>query len=405
MSADISVIKSEAQYRDYLGAIEVLMAKDPAPESEDGRKLELLALLVETYEKERFPIAQPEPVEAILFRLEQQGLQQKDLVPILGTKSRVSEVLSGKRKLTIPMMRRLSAQLSIPIQVLVGSDESARDAGNESPVGLAREIIRRGWASSARVSAKNARDFIQRMINSAGSDQIALAHLRGSLPFGSLMESETTAIRLWIARVLVRSRDSVTRRGAFRAESIDLTILSELAKLSWFENGPALAIEYLSKLGIAVVVERQLPGGRIDGAATLDIDGTPVIGLTLRRDRLDIFWFTLLHECVHVIRHLSKNRDVFVDDVTEMNELDPYEVEADKLARDALIPLAIWRESEARRVRTPSAVRELSEQLRIHPAIIAGRIQRETGNYRQLASMVGQGEVGRALSERSASPA
>ncbi len=116
LHSKLSVIKTDAQYREYLSEIEQLIALDPEPSSPEGKHLELLALLVETYEKERYRIPLPNPIDAILFRLEQKGLQQKDLVPIIGSKGRVSEVLSGKRRLTIPMVRKLSAQLEIPAQ-------------------------------------------------------------------------------------------------------------------------------------------------------------------------------------------------------------------------------------------------------------------------------------------------
>ena len=113
MFSELSVIKSDTQYRAYLGEIGRLIVLDPEPTTSEGRRLELLALVVETYEKERYRIPLPNPVDAILFCLEQRGLQQKDLVPLIGSKSRVSEVLSGKRRLTLQMVRNLSAHLDI----------------------------------------------------------------------------------------------------------------------------------------------------------------------------------------------------------------------------------------------------------------------------------------------------
>jgi HTH-type transcriptional regulator / antitoxin HigA len=113
------IVKTDARHRRYLTEIARLMERDPTPDSAVGARLELLAKLVEDYEKVRFPIDKPDPVEAILFRMEQQGLRQKDIAAFLGGKNRASEILSRKRPLTIPMIRALSAHLQIPAELLV----------------------------------------------------------------------------------------------------------------------------------------------------------------------------------------------------------------------------------------------------------------------------------------------
>lgn len=87
----------------------------------EGNELEILSLLVEKYEDEHFPIKPSNPVEAIKFRMEQQGLQPKDLEPFIGGSGRVSEVLSKKRRLTLPMIRKLNAGLNIPLESLVNA--------------------------------------------------------------------------------------------------------------------------------------------------------------------------------------------------------------------------------------------------------------------------------------------
>lgn len=128
------IIKTEQQYRAYLGEVERLAADDPAPGTPDGDRLELLAKLVEDYEKERFKFERPDPVEAILFRMEEQGLRQKDLVPILGGKNRVSEILARKRPLTLAMVRALNESLKIPAELLVREpDARYRVRGTRKP--------------------------------------------------------------------------------------------------------------------------------------------------------------------------------------------------------------------------------------------------------------------------------
>ena len=111
------VVKTDVEYEKALARIDALMAaKRGTPE---GDELELLVTLVDLYEQRVHRIDLPDPISAIRFRMEQQGLRQKDLVPILGSKSRVSEVLSGKRPLTLKMIRALHAGLGIPAEVLV----------------------------------------------------------------------------------------------------------------------------------------------------------------------------------------------------------------------------------------------------------------------------------------------
>jgi HTH-type transcriptional regulator/antitoxin HigA len=115
----IRPIKTADDYRRALLRIEELM--EARPDSEAGTELDVLATLVEAYEEKHFPIEAPDPVEAILFRMEQMGLGRKDLEPLLGSKSRVSEVLNRKRDLSLSQIRKLHESLDIPLENLVGA--------------------------------------------------------------------------------------------------------------------------------------------------------------------------------------------------------------------------------------------------------------------------------------------
>ncbi len=117
------VIKTEADYDEALSRIEELMEMEETSEVVD--ELELLATLVELYEAEVYPIPPPDPIDALRFRMEQQGLKQKDLVPFMGSKSKVSEVLAGKRMLSLNMIRKLHEGLGMPLEVLLGPGEVA----------------------------------------------------------------------------------------------------------------------------------------------------------------------------------------------------------------------------------------------------------------------------------------
>lgn len=114
------IIKTDKQHKLYLREVERLAVNDPDPETEDGARLELLAKLVEDYELQRFKFEKPDPVDAIIFRMEQQGLKQKDIAGLFGGKNRASEVLARKRPLTLSMIRALHEKLEIPSEVLIG---------------------------------------------------------------------------------------------------------------------------------------------------------------------------------------------------------------------------------------------------------------------------------------------
>lgn len=113
----IAPIKNEKDYQKALDRLELVF--DAKKGTRKGDELEILSILIDKYENEKFPIEMPDPIEAIKFRMEQMGLKQKDLVELIGFKSRVSEIMSRKRKLTLDMIRKLHKTLHIPTEVLV----------------------------------------------------------------------------------------------------------------------------------------------------------------------------------------------------------------------------------------------------------------------------------------------
>jgi HTH-type transcriptional regulator/antitoxin HigA len=114
---DIQPIKTEADYAAALHEIEGLM--DAAPDTPEGDRLDVLVTLVEAYEAKHYPIAAPDPIAAIVHRMEALGLTRKDLEPLLGGRGRVSEVLARKRPLSLTMIRKLAKTLHIPAEVLI----------------------------------------------------------------------------------------------------------------------------------------------------------------------------------------------------------------------------------------------------------------------------------------------
>ncbi len=113
----IKPIKNEKDYQQALKRLEQIF--DAEKGTKEGDELEILSILIDKYESEHFPIEMPDPIEAIKFRMEQMGMKQKDLAEVVGFKSRVSEILNKKRKLTLDMIRKISTALHIPVEILV----------------------------------------------------------------------------------------------------------------------------------------------------------------------------------------------------------------------------------------------------------------------------------------------
>lgn len=113
----VKPLKTEEDYQRALQRLEDIF--DALPNTEEGDELEVLSILIDAYEKQHHPIDLPDPVEAIKFRMDQLSLKQKDLVAIVGFKSRVSEILNRKRKLNLDMIRKLNQSLQIPTEVLI----------------------------------------------------------------------------------------------------------------------------------------------------------------------------------------------------------------------------------------------------------------------------------------------
>lgn len=115
----LGVIKSGEQHKLYLERASELMQMDLKAGSQESDELELISLLIEDYEKKHFAIDPPDPIEAIKFRMEQTGMKRSELQRILGSRSRASEILSGKRKLSLGMIRKLHDSLGVPAEILI----------------------------------------------------------------------------------------------------------------------------------------------------------------------------------------------------------------------------------------------------------------------------------------------
>ena len=405
MTTVIKIIKNKKEHESAMNRIAELMASDPASGSVVGDELELLAHLVEDYEKKHHDVGLPTPLEAIQFRMEQQHLRPKDLIPYLGSASRVSEVLRGKRPLSMEMVRKLHTGLGISAEVLVQEPRSARKKPSQVSEQLSsavaklrpdvlREVCKRKWFVGFRGDFNQAKQkavSLWQEFLCFGTDPDALfafnrQSIRGKQPDNSF------ALLAWRTRIL-RVASTKKLRTKFDASEITDGYLRTLAAFSRVTEGPRLAIEELEKSGVAVVIEPHLPTTHLDGAAMKLPTGTPVIGLTLRFDRLDNFFFCLFHELGHVVKHIATGQaDLFLDDL-EQRSAERVEKEADAFAFKRLVPEREWQQFWEAGDFSPENVRRVAKRFGIHGAILAGRVRKEKNNYQILSRLVHEAKV------------
>jgi HTH-type transcriptional regulator/antitoxin HigA len=399
------VIKSDAEHAAALARLDELMAADPAPGTRESDELELLSLLVERYEEERFPLGLPDPVEAIRVRMQEEGLRPRDLAPYLGGANKVSEVLARKRPLTLKMIRALHEGLGIPAEVLLReSGGSLPDRGNVE-VGRFpwQEMAKRGWLEGLGVTPNAIKDAEEELYDrffGKFATLVRCAFYRHPPHVRAGVEMDTYALLAWTVQS-ARRAEAEPLTAAYRPEALDEDFARRLVQLSYLGEGPRLAKEFLAKAGVHLIVERHLPKTRVDGTALLLPHGTPVVALSLRHDRLDHFWFCLLHEVAHIKLHLKPgdgaNQEWFVDDF-DVSATEDVEEEADQWALDRLVPPEDWK-GDIKYRESPRDIIEAAERLRISPAIIAGRVRWETREYRRLSRLVGHGEARRHFPE------
>lgn len=396
-ASPIKPIRSEDDCQAALARVAALMDQDRTAEEDD--ELDVLVTLIEVFEARTHEIPAPDPIEAIKFRMDQLGMSRGDLAAILGGRSRVSEVLSGKQPLTLAMIRALHQHMEIPADLLIQDGCSLP----ETPEGIdidrlpLREMVKRGWIAADR-HLKDRREEIARDLITAAGGRAVLAGVQLRQGGGRRnARTDLPALQAWCLHVLGQARQ-MGLEGRCHPDTITLPFLRDLARLSVFDDGPRLARERLAGQGIALVVAPHLPRTYLDGAALWTPEGVPVVAMTLRYDRLDNFWFCLLHELAHLGRHRDQaDQGLFVDDLQIRGAPaameDVREQEADAWAQEALIPEEIWRAHPARHQPSVDNVLSLARQADVHPAIVAGRIRYERRSYRLLSQFVSSNKV------------
>ncbi len=383
------IIKTEEEYQEALDYLSTLMNAEPgSPQEED---LELFAMLIEQYEKEQYPIDLPDPVEAILFRMDQQGLTRKDLQPYIGSQSKVSEVLSRKRPLSLNMVRAIHEGLDIPYEVLLKEPgRELKEQKYDPRIYPFAEMLKRGYFMGFSGSLAEAREYGEELLEKFFGVFKSMS-IERALCRNSDNPMDEYALAAWQARVMALAGE--ISLPAYQPEQITVEFARAVIRLSYLGEGPRLAQELLHKRGIPFIILPHLPKTYLDGACFCMPDGRPVIGLTLRHDRLDNFWFTLAHELAHVILHLKTPGRAFFDEIEHgvHHSCSPEEIDANQLASDLLIPTAIWESEKASLLLSQQEFKLVSfaNRLGISPAIVAGRIRWERNDYQIYTRLVG----------------
>jgi HTH-type transcriptional regulator/antitoxin HigA len=253
-----------------------------------------------------------------------------------------------------------------------------------------------GWLEKADQSDESGLSQLKRTVAEHVADHGTPSLLRTGLNVED--HSGDWLLLSWKAQVTRRAQAQIQRtKSKYRALNVNWVM--ELARLSVEEDGPKLAQKLLADHGIVLVVEPQISGMTVDGAAFL-VDEIPVIGMTLRHDRIDNFWFTLMHELGHVILHYRTGLSAGFFDSTEDFAVDDFERQADEFASNILIPEELWIRSPARIAKSPEPLERLAAQLGIAPAIVFGRVRMERKNYTIFSNKLGAGKVRKLFDAR-----
>ncbi len=387
---NIRPIRNDNDYNEALHALELLVSADPASDSEDGDRLNVLATLIESYENDCYPSTLPSPIDAIKFRMEQADLSPIDLVPFIGSRSKVSEVLSGKRPLSLEMIRALESGLGIPARVLIKKPEDGGRFQTWSDT-LVKAMNRLGYFEDSSYDGRNKESLLAGFFSSSVNNTAQLAWRKTDQRISP--RTDENALVAWATHI--ESKASTVHTIEYRDGTVNLDFMKSILKLSIYDDGPLRAQKMLEDNGITLVVTPHLPKTRVDGVTILKDKKHPIIGLSLRFDRIDNFWFTLLHELAHVSLHLN-NDSVFFDELEDglginINDM---EYDADLMAQEAIIPAAKWEISPAKIIPSPMAAQSLANELGVHVAVVAGYIRYKHQNYFYLKKIVNDTNTG-----------
>jgi HTH-type transcriptional regulator/antitoxin HigA len=322
------------------------------------------------------------------------GYTQADLAELLQMKEQQIQKYEAEQyeNVSLKTLLKVADVLKININADVQirqNDARIRYSASDYPF---KQMFQRKWFTDFRgtynEAVKNSDVLIANLFQRAGTENLQYALNRRSIRTTSQFNQE--ALNVWYARVILKARDQHLS-SFFDKNIINSAWFKELASYSVETDGPHKAVDFLKSNGIRVVFEPQVEGTYLDGAALLLDKTYPVIALTLRHDRIDNFWFVLFHELAHIILHLGEEFDTIFDDLD--SSIDGIEHEADEYALNISVPAEVWKKSLVRFSPSKETIINQARTLKIHPALVAGRIRRETGKYHLYNDLIGLGEV------------
>lgn len=338
-----------------------------------------------------------EPGMTLVIARIARGMSQAALAERLGLREQQVQRYEADRYRSISLSnyRKIASALGVEIRAAIRDDAVAsfRMGVGTLPsydVASLRRVVKhalaQGWIA-APASDETAESMLIEYVRDSVSRLGSPTLLRTGMTPLSL--DDDLALSAWRARV-IQKFDSIKLSGQF--DAMDIAWLPGLVALSRRDDGISYVHEMLSSHGIAFIYEPHFSGLRVDGAA-LQIDGVPIVALSVRHDRIDNFWFTLMHEIAHLYLHQRMGLEIgFYDDLDESGD-DQVEDEADEFASSTLIPDEVWIRSPARISKDHTAIDRFAENLGIHPAIVFGRVRKERNNYKIFHDRVGLGCV------------
>lgn len=196
---------------------------------------------------------------------------------------------------------------------------------------------------------------------------------------------------VWQSKVSTLATERIINSTYKQFSDINKNDLKQIAQLSVDNSSIVDMPSILAKKGIALIYLRALPGLKIDGSVFIHQSGLPVIGISFRYARVDHFWFTLLHELSHICLHKDLLKDPILENFEdEDHQSNTIEVQANRLAKHSFADRVAWRNCNAKYSKNKNDVIEFASRMNIHPAIVAGFLRREQGNYARYGEIINE---------------
>lgn len=331
------------------------------------------------------------------------GITQQGLAERLGLKPQQIQRYEVNRYASASLARlsEVSDALGLDLSIIPnvqkdGSNASSASFDMEFDKSIIKEAVKRQWISHS--SDERIQD-VSRIFYTwfSGLERLSSGSALHKRSFRRTSTLHAQSLCAWEARILEKGHKS--RPQAIFSLSCQADLLGELREVSCSKSKLNTLPDLLGSYGISIAFERHLPKTYVDGAAFWMEEGYPLVGMSLRYDRLDNFWFVLMHELAHIFLHMHGNDNGhFVDEELEFDsplegsDKNQQEIEANEFALAALIPSEIWENSLIRFAQTEDEVVAFANRCKVSPSVVAGRLRRERG-YQVFTNLIGQGEV------------